>query len=169
MRSMRTPIPPIARSELTKAMLDYLGPLLATYDIMLGRGIAPQAGGWQGSGQPGDTTFHPYVVIKTMQAVSPAPAERDPLAANRTSWQLSYTMATHHRLESLVDDTAELPRKLICGFSRGEVIQLDGVAWTLQQITVPRLGATARDNSTDPPHWQVNDDVSLHVSKVERG
>ena len=169
MRTQSTPEPPINRGQLTKQIAAYLGPLLKAEGIELGRGIAPEGGGWQDSGQPGQSTFRPYVVLKAGGAVTPAPGERENLGRRSTSWQLNYVMGTHHRLESLVDETADTVRGIVVGFSRGEDVTLDGVAWTIQSVTVPRLGATGRDSSTDPAHWQVADDVSLHLSRAQRG
>lgn len=168
-RDMRDPVEPIDRNELTKQLLTYMGPLLKAKGILIGRGVAPQDGGWSGGGQPGEGTFTPYVVLKTGQAVTAASGERPSLGRSRLSWNLTYTLATHHRLDSLVDELAKIPRRVVLGFSRGVELVLGDTAWTVQEITVPRLGATARDNSTDPAHWQVNDDVSLHVSRAQRG
>jgi hypothetical protein len=162
-------VPAIERHLVTKALLAYLGPELEAIDVLLGRGTAPQSGGWQNGGQPGTGTFLPYAVLKTGMATSPAAGERDNLAMYRTSWELTYQVATHHRLDSLVDETAYSVRQVVLGFPRADELVLDGVAWTVQRISVPRLGPTVQDRSTDPPHWQVDDDVSLHVSKVSRG
>ena len=68
-----------------------------------------------------------------------------------------------------MDENADVVREAVLGFSRESELSIDGAAWTLQQITIPRLGATSRDGSTDPPHWEVTDDVSLHVSRAQRG
>lgn len=167
-RQMRTVLPPIARHLVTKALLEYLGPQLDAQELMLGRGTAPQAAGWQNGGQPGSGNFLPYVVLKTGAAMTPPAGERDNLAQYRFAWDVTYQVVTHHRLDSLVDDQAAIVRKIVLEFSRGEELVLDGVAWNIQRISIPRLGPTIQDRSTDPPHWQVADDVSLHISKVGR-
>lgn len=169
MRIKRQAVEPIKRSLLTGELASYLAPLLAVDDILLGRGTAPPEGGWPTTNGPGRGQFTPYVVIKAGMAITPAIGERDSVAANATSWLLNYQLTTHHVSESAVDTAADVLRAAVIGYGRdvGEV-DLDGVAWTIQQVTVPRLGATTTTRATDPPHWQVSDDVSLHLSRVSR-
>ena len=166
----RTLVDPIKRSDLTGAFLAYLGPLLDLEGILLGRGTAPPGGGWpatvNGSGRG---IFTPYVVLKAGMASTTAPGERDALSTNATSWLVSYQVTTHDVSESKVDTSADVLRPILIGFGRdvGQ-ITLGGIDWALQQVTVPRLGATTVTRATDPPHWQVSDDVSLHLSRVSR-
>lgn len=167
MRTQRTPLEPIKRSLLTSAIVAFMGPALADAGVLFGRGTAPPKGGWP-DGTPGKGVFVPYVVIKAGPATVPASGEREALGAMRTSWNLTYQMTTHHSAESKVDTAADVVRETIIGFSRGEDIVLDGVAWVLQKIDVPRLGATTPTRATNPAHWQVTDDVSLHLSRSAR-
>lgn len=152
---------PIARSALTKELVNHL---IATLEpgVLVGRGTAPRDGGWQ-SGQPGVATFKPYVTVKAGVAT---PREVEALGVRRAlhSWSCSYRLSYASHRESFADETADLGRKAISTMS-GDLL-LDGVTWTVQKIDFPRLGATGPNNSTDPPFWDVTDDVSLWLSRV---
>lgn len=152
---------PIARSSLTKELVSHLVTLLEPA-ILVGRGTAPQGGGWS-SGQPGVGTFAPYVTVKAGVAV-PREAEVLGRKQSRHSWACSYRLSYASHRESFADDTADLGRKALSGLT-GDLI-LDGVTWSIQKVDFPRLGATGPNNSTDPPFWDVTDDVSLWLSRV---
>lgn len=164
----RPALEPIKRSELTKVFTAHLGTTLGAA-VLIGRGTAPPAGGWPDTNNPGRGAFTPYAVVKTGTALTPAAGERDVLGANATSWNVSYQVTTHHNAESRVDEAADLVRDAVVTFARDVGgVELDGVAWTLQQVTIPRMGPTTPTRATNPPHWQVTDDVSLHLSRVQR-
>ena len=152
---------PIARSLLTKELVNFL---IATLEpgILVGRGTAPKGGGWS-SGQPGVGAFAPYVTIKAGVAT---PRETEVLGVRRArhSWSCSYRLSYSSHRESFADDTADRGRKAMATMT-GDLV-LDGVTWTIQKIDFPRLGATGPNNSTDPPFWDVTDDVSLWLSRV---
>ena len=155
--------PPIARSKLTQAVFSHLQAGLND-GVLVGRGGAPEAGGWS-NGQAGVGTFKDYVVLKTGTASSPAPGQPERLGASRTSWVCGYRLTFHSTKESSVDTAADKARALVVLLP--ELLTLDGVDWTLQRVEYARLGDTRPDNSTDPAHWTVTDDVSLHLSRVQ--
>jgi hypothetical protein len=154
---------PIARGQLTGAVFTHLQDGL-NGDVLVGRGAAPEAGGWS-NGQAGVGSFKDYVVLKTGTASTPAPGQPERLAALRTSWVCSYRLTFHGTKESSVDLRADMARALMVTLP--EQFTLDGVDWTLQRVEYARLGDTRPDNSTDPAHWTVTDDVSLHLSRVQ--
>ena len=165
--NLRAAVLPLQRYELTKLFIDYLAGMLAP-GILIGRGTAPPAGGFP-KGAPQGGAFKPYVVLKTGVAISPAPGERDALAANMTSWQVTYQLTTHHDAESKVDESADAVRQAAVGLRRQTAaIELNGVVWTLQSVFVPRMGATTPYRGSEPVHWQCTDDVSLHLSRDQR-
>ena len=137
---------------------------MCSSDLLLGRGVAPPSGGW-GGGQPGAGAFTPYAVLKTGVATTPAPGEPERLGVRRTSWLATYQFTYHERMESAVDEYADVCRDLILS-SLPERYELDGVDWVLQALQIPRMGATEDDKSTTPSHWRLTDDVSLHLSRA---
>lgn len=152
---------PIARSALTQQLVAHLVATLDAGQVLVGRGIAPPEGGWTG-GQPGQGTFKPYVTVKTRVA---QPLQKDPVGRDRTSWDCSYVLTYSHWKDSGCDDIADLGRAAVVTFGDAAPLSLGGVMWSVQKVNVPRLGATGRNNGTNPPFWEVSDDVSLWVSQ----
>lgn len=153
---------PIARSSLTTQLVAHLVDALETSNVLVGRGTAPKDGGWT-SGQPGIGTFAPYITVKTRPAT---PWLRDEVGRNRSSWQCNYAITSSHYKDSACDDVADLARAAVVSFGADAPLSLGGVMWSLQKVDVPRLGATGPRNSTNPPFWEVTDDVSLWLSAV---
>lgn len=149
---------PIVRNDLTMALLTFL---LEIDGIEVGRGTAPKDGGYV-NGSTG--TFTAYAVIKTGRAVTPAPNEPERFRA-RTSWQLDYQITYHEVTEDKVERLAQLGREKLVDFAGP--LALGGVDWELQRIWIPRLGGIDKDDSTDPAHQRLTDDVSLHVSRAQ--
>jgi hypothetical protein len=154
---------PIARSKLTKLVFNHLKIGLTPANIVVGRGSAPEAGGWP-QGQPNVSSFVDYVVLKTSSATTPAQGQPERLGVYGTSWACRYLLTYHSVKESSVDDVADAGRALLVQLP--DELSLDGVTWHLQRVEFGRLGDTRPDNSTDPAHWTVTDDVSLHLSRV---
>ena len=152
---------PIARSALTTAIIGYLVDALEPGHVLVGRGQAPPEGGWE-NGQPGLGDFVSYVTLKTGPATTPAAGEPARMGVARTSWDVNYSLTSVGALESHADDTADKVREAIVGLP--ESFTLRSFTWTLQQVRTPRLGATTPNTATDPPFWEVTDDVSLHLS-----
>ena len=157
--SLRTPIEPIARGLLTAALVTHLVPLLGTDGVLVGRSLAPPAGGWAG-GQPGVGNFVGYTVVKTGKAVL---LESDPLGHNRMSWKCAYALTSSGGNESHCEDVADRVRAAVV--SLPENFTLRGVEWRLQKIDVPELGAPTSSTAVDPPFWNVTDAVSLWLSR----
>jgi hypothetical protein len=153
---------PIARSALTTALVTHMVEALEPTGVLVGRGTAPQDGGWS-DGQPGEGIFTPYVTVKARVA---SPLQADPAGRTRTSWKCDYVLTYTSYKESACDDVADLGRAAVVQMARDEPWLLGGVLWSLQRVDTPRLGATGRNNGTNPPYWDVSDDVSLWLSRV---
>ena len=154
------------RYLLTTALLAHLGSVLGAA-VPTGRGTAPPEGGWS-AGQPGAGTFTPYVVVKTSVG-RPAP----PQTLGRHTiprWQLGYRLSTAGWLESEVDTVANAVRSAACDWGTTSMVNLDlaGTVWRLERIALESLGPTIPNRSTDPPYWDVTDDVSVWLS-LQRG
>ena len=151
---------PIARSLLTEALVLHLTGALFQAEIYVGRGLAPQAGGWS-AGQPGSSNFIGYTVLKTGVAV---PLEPDPVGRSRMSWKCNYTLTSHGASEAHADDVGDQARCALSDFP--EEITLRGVRWGLQKMELPQLGATVMSTAVDPPFWSVTDAVSVWLSRA---
>lgn len=153
--------PPIDRPALTEQLFDFLA--AGVPGILFGRGVAPPSGGWPG-GKERNGAWVDYTVLKAGTAITPAPGFPERVGRERTSWQCSYQLTSHSPSESGCDDVAQLSRDVVVGWSG--IITVGGVQWTLENVEVPQLGATERDDSTDPAHWRVTDAVSVRLSRV---
>jgi hypothetical protein len=152
---------PIDRPALTKALFDHIAAV--ANGTLLGRGVAPPKGGWP-DGKERNGAWVNYAVLKTGVATTPAPGFPERMGRHRTSWECGYQLTSHSTKESTVDDVAQQLRKHVVTWD-GKVV-LGGVEWELQEVGVSRLGDTQRDDSTDPAHWRVTDDVSVRLSRV---
>lgn len=152
---------PIDRPALTRAIFGFLA--AAVPSVQFGRGVAPPGGGWP-EGKERNGPWTTYAVIKTGEAITPAPGQPERLGRDRTSWQCAYQLTSHHTSESKADDVAQLVRAAIVEF--GGTLTLAGVDWVVQECAVPRLGASEKDDSTDPDHWRVTDAVSVRLSRA---
>lgn len=151
---------PLARAGLTTILVEHLVNRLGT-TVLVGRGVAPPAGGWT-KGQPGVEGFVNYTVLKTGNAVTPSPGNPQQMARNATTWDCSYSLTTAGAMDSHADDTADLVRAAVSSFQGPFTLRSD--TWVLQQVKMPRLGRTIRNDSTDPPFWEVTDDISVWLS-----
>lgn len=154
---------PIDRAALTKHVFDTLKDNVA--DVLFGRGIAPPSGGWP-EGKPHTGAWVDYAVLKTGAATTPAPGAPEAIGRPRVSWLAAYQVTSHGTSDSDVDDLAQKIRDVIPRL-HGPV-ELDGVDWEIDQVLVPRLGAVERDDSTEPAHWRVTDDLSVRIVRVAR-
>ena len=153
---------PIDRPALTAAIFDHL--VTAVPEVLFGRGVAPPAGGWPGGNSRGGEAWVSYAVIKPGTAVTPAPGQPERLGRDRTSWLCNYAITSHHSTESKADDVAQLVRAAVVTMD-GQ-LTLGAVDWVIQEVAVPQLGASEKDESTDPDHWRVTDAVSVRLSRL---
>lgn len=154
---------PLDRAALTKHLLTTLK--TAVTDTLFGRGIAPPDGGWPG-GNAQSGSWVDYAVLKTGTAVTPAPGAPDSVGRPRTTWLANYAITSHGESDSDVDAIAQRIRNVIPQLHGA--VTLGETAWEIDQVLVPRLGGTERDDSTDPAHWRVTDDIAVRLARVAR-
>lgn len=149
--------PAIDRGGLVRMLLEMAG----RADVPVGRGAAPQPGGW--TGQMMSSPYQDYAVIKAGASTSPAPGESERLSRYGTSWSITVTVTGHGETEERCDTAAYLVTDELLALD-GD-IELGGVSWTVQRVTLPRLGATEWSNQDKS--WRVTYDVSLHLSRKQ--
>lgn len=149
-----------SRGPLTDAILDHLEAALDTaLGILVGDGIAPVGGGWSG-GQPGEGDFVPYVVLSTMPA---SKGFTDPVPGGDTSWRAGYSLRCVGALRSQCDWVADKSRQAMVLY-KPKTIDLDG-DWRVLKTSYDTLGAVTRNDSTDPPYWELLDTATLWLEK----
>lgn len=125
--------------------------------VHVGRGSAPQVGGWN------DNTFEDYVVIKAGVASTPARGEPERLGRYGTSWDASTQIIGHGETEQRCDEAASAVFEQI--FTIDGIIDLGGVSWQIQKVVINSMGAT--EWSSQNKAWRVVYDVSLHLSRQD--
>lgn len=145
-----------SRGVLTDFLLDKLATELTAPGILVGDGIAPEAGGWTG-GQPGEGNFAPYVVLNTGPASKQG--TRETLGNESTSWAATYTTRHVGALRQQADWAADKVRRVLNDF-RLKAIDLDG-DWRIMRTEYQQLGAVIRNDSTDPAYWEITDSLTL--------
>jgi hypothetical protein len=162
--------PLFERGRLTDWLLEELGGALPA-EVLLGDGVAPNDGGWQG-GQPGQGKFIGYSVLGTGAA---APGGTATLAETDSSeWLLRYTLRSaggvRHQADFCADKARQAWHRLV---DAGEpVIPLGNDAdpsnWKVYSPLVVSMGAVSRTDQTQPPFWEVLDEVTVKISRSRR-
>jgi hypothetical protein len=154
---------PLARGTLTTLFVADLVNSLVNSEILVGRGSAPTPGGWQ-QGQPGKGVFVPYVVVKTGSA-RPSANARDPIGIDGYTWDVGYTLYMVGVTDSQSDDVADQVRAATAAFGRKQAVDLRGTTWTLDKLGFTSYGSTNRNDSVDPPYWELSDTVSFWLAR----
>jgi hypothetical protein len=149
---------PLARGLLTSAFVAHLVTQLEDA-VLVGRGTAPTDGGWS-AGQPGRGTFTPYVVVKTGVARAAANA-RDPVGIEGYTWDVGYTLLSVGTTDSQADDVADQVRVAVCAFHDRSILSLRDTNWAVDKSAPLVYGPSTRNDSVDPPYWEIADTVSL--------
>lgn len=157
--------PLFERGRLTDWLLStLLRPTLETLTppILVGDGRAPEAGGWSGA-QPGQGDFVPYTALFTGPA---APDGKQAISLGEAQdWLCRYQLRHAGGLRSQADWIADRSRQ---AWDRQGEIRLDlggPPQWKAYRFTVASMGAVTRNDTVDPPYWEVTDEVVLALSR----
>lgn len=152
--------PPINRSVLVTKLVE----LARGSNVLIGRGSAPRAGGWDAQGV-GVGEFVPYAVIKAGQATTPAGGEPDRIRQYASSWDCYVQIIGHAETEEVADATAHAATCAVMELN-GD-LDLQGQSWTVQRVNVVRLNPTEWSNQDKA--WRTTYEVSLHLSLKSTG
>lgn len=146
-----------ARGVLTDDLLDYLEQTFAAaeFTLLVGDHLAPEEGGWSG-GQPGTGEFVPYLVLTTGPATRNA---KDPIGRDNSSWSAAYTLRAVGATRTQADWAADMARSAVVGYAKRKPEGLGG--WKVQLTLYSVLGDIQRNNSVDPPYYELTDTVAL--------
>lgn len=157
---MNTALP---QEQLTTWLVETMSTGLANFDVLVGDGVAPEAGGWT-QGQPGVGTseFVPYITVVggagTPEALAPSLTDRF------ADWRMNYQLRSTGASRRQVDWTGDRGLDLVIE-QRGTRLVLNDESWKIIDIRVPMMGAPSRTDTTDPPYWETSDSVELWVSR----
>lgn len=150
-----------ARAAITESLLSYLANEL---QVAVGDGQAPPAAGWSG-GQPGAGNYVPYVVLITGSATPRAASgQRDTLGPDKSMWTLSYSLRAFGVVRAQADYHADAARAAWDQLRGNNLIAAEG--WTAVASLIDSMGQINRNDSVDPPLWELTDSYSLWVARA---
>lgn len=153
-----------ARGPLTDWLLDRLESELSEINsaVLLGDGIAPEDGGWTG-GQPGVGQFRAYTVITTAAATR---LHASPIGDSANSWSAGYVFRSVGGSRQQAEWAADRTRVAL---DRVKKINLDLMTgtWRLTKVHYETLGGVSRNDSTDPPYWELADTAGLWLDREQ--
>lgn len=135
------------------ALTDILITTLEQANLIVGDGVAPKDGGWEG-GQPNVGRFVPYVVV---MAGSVQGVDRNIASGFTKDWMASYSLRTFSATRRTTDALSFAARQALedCTpfiFGKFKAIH----------VSVSTIGSMQRNDASDPPLWQVFDSVEVH-------
>ena len=149
------------RGRVTDWIIDQLLSPALLPKVLVGDAVAPPEGGWP-SGVPGGGNFVPYTVLSTGQAT---PDRGTVGAVTPDTWILRYQLKHSGGMRQMVDWTADLVRH---AWDVQPEVRLDmgeGPQWKAYQFSVLTMGPVVRNDTVQPPYWDVVDDVALTLSR----
>jgi hypothetical protein len=128
-------------------------------DVLVGDGIAPEAGGWS-KGQPDVDVFVPYAVL-AFGGAAPRVSQEMTLGKATETWLASYQVRYHGGSRAQVDWTATKIRAAVESLLKSSFGVEGSVVWIQWQS----LGGVSRNDAVNPPIWTASDNFTLHCTK----
>lgn len=134
---------------------------------LAGDGRAPDAGGWA-HGQPGRGKFVPYAVLFPMTAQrQPRQSTGDPHA----SWTMTYLVRGHGEVREQADRITDAAIAAFTGLgatTHTSNSDFPDIGFGIQQVEVPMIGGTERDDKADPAYWTRGDQLNVWLARAGR-
>lgn len=162
---MSTSLP--VRGALTDQLIAYQSEALAglAIEILVGDGERPVGSGWPATPQVGD--FVSYVTIDTGPGQLDA-SQTPTLASQHSSWLLSYAFLSVGAARRQADAIADVVRNACVSFKERSPLTLGVETWAIESVLFTRIGSVDRNTATDPPFWQVQDSMTLKITRNAR-
>lgn len=138
-------------------------PALDPVAVLVGDAVAPDAGGWS-EGTPDQGVFVPYTVLVTGPGV--AFDKQNIQASEAWDWKLRYQLRHAGGMRNQADWTADQARKV--WDAQGEtrlMLNDDPPHWKAFGFSVVTMGAVNRNDTVQPPYYEIVDDVQLSLSR----
>lgn len=146
------------RGKLTDAFVAHMKATVPTAIALVGDGAEEPAAGWPG-GNVNQGLYVASVVVSTGDAT---PFSRDGINSRHTSWQASYGLRSIGAARQQADAVADVARAAAIAFSASTA---DIGGFTIMDVVFTRLAPVTRNDSTDPPIWQLDDNLTIFVSR----
>lgn len=143
------------------ALTDYLITQLGTAGLLIGDGMAPDAGGWDDDPNVPSSTYVPYLVINPMAVAEPT----GPVADTSADFRVPYSLMSSGISRKQVEVYADKGRKILTDMARVRVTLGTGGDWKIQQVRANSIGGMVRTDNTEPPEFSQTDVVTVYLSK----
>lgn len=146
----------IYRGDLTA----YLFEQLNTLSVLVGDGMAPDAGGWDDDPNDPASSYAPYLVMTPLTSTDATGS----IADSSTDITLPYSFSAYGVSRDQVEFYADECRQKIVNLSRSVVTLTDG-NWKIQQARCTSIGGVARSDNVEPSEFSQTDVIVLYMSK----
>jgi hypothetical protein len=147
----------LRRGLFTDLLIDHVTPLMPA-TVLLGDGLAPEAGGWTGQ-EAGSGAFKPYVVLTTGAGRKNL---TEPLRGQDTSWRLSYTVRGVGANRQQADFACDAARPIFSGLQHfSALVGVGNAPWHVLKSEYVALGDVRRNDATDPPLFECVDSLEI--------
>jgi hypothetical protein len=147
----------LARGQLTTYLI---GQLVAD-GLLIGDGIAPDAGGWNDDPNKPTSTYVPYLVVNPMAVADPS----GPLGDSSSDFRVPYSVMSSGISRKQVEVYADRGRKILTDQERVVVTLGTGGDWKIQQVRANSIGGVSRTDNTEPSEFTQTDVVTVYLSK----
>lgn len=150
----------MASAPERKVISNWLVTHLTTLDILVGKIIAPEGGGWATDPAKVSGEFIPYSVV-TPQTGTPAnPSIDDP----SQDWNLSYVVTSYGVDADQVEDLSDPQRTLLLNTKKVPVAMSDS-NWRITTIRCSSIGGVGYTTAVDPTAYSQSDSFILTLSR----
>ena len=129
--------------------------------ILMGDGVAPDAGGWDDDPNVPTSTYKPYLVLNPMAVADPSGSFGDSSSDFRVPYSLMSSGISRKQCEVYSDKG----RKVLAGLERAVVTLSTGGDWKIQQVRANSIGGVIRTDNTEPSEFTQTDVVTVYLSK----
>jgi len=146
----------LKRSYLTDHLVDYL----STGGIVIGDGVAPDAGGWDGPSDGDTSSYAPYAtIIPGTSGDATGPIGQSIADATVPYIVTGYGLSRRH-VERYMDKIAGV----LVAIDRTMVVLGDS-SWKVQQARRDSVGGVSRNDSIEPSEFSQSDVYIVYISK----
>ena len=133
-------------------------------EVLVGDGVAPDAGGWA-MGQVNITAFVPYVVVAVSTLIGGADGALADLYGDAA---FVVSLRSYGGSRAQADLAADLGRRSLADLMLTNVVLGDSGTWRVLSVTYPGLGGPTRIDTVDPPYWSVIDSARIALHRTVR-
>jgi hypothetical protein len=155
----------IDTGEMTSYLIARLSESFSGSGVLVGDGVAPDAGGWT-EGTPNTVGgFVPYIVISTTSPTSSTMLNTPLCTTLPVRLDIPYVLASYQNTRADADAVAAAAREYLKNLP-AEPVQLGDLKFRSHDVWVDSLTGAIRNDSTHPKMWSANTNFHVGVARV---